>query len=121
MRGRSLVTVVAITTATLGVTAGIAYAALPNTSTGIVRSAAPAYNLVLGPQVGGTSHRHVAQAKCGGAPVVSGGYDLQGGLGAGGYGFNTARSASTEGGSWSHRRAFLDAQGWVEEPTTYGR
>ena len=82
MNGRSVGAIVAITAAMLGVTGGIAYAALPNMSggtAGTALSAAPAYRVVFAPQVGGTAPRKVSIAKCGpGEAVVSGGYDLQG-------------------------------------------
>lgn len=79
----------------LGVTGGVAYAAMPNVNhgaAGIERSAAAATREVLGPQVGGTAKRKFARAFCapGDQGVIGGGFNIQGAPGNNGrHAFNT--------------------------------
>ena len=82
MSGAPRAVVLATITATLGVTGGIAYAALPHSNskdTSATVSVASASREVLGPQIVGKSVRKFSLAKCRrGESVSGGGYDLQG-------------------------------------------
>jgi hypothetical protein len=65
--------IVAISVATLGVTGGIAYAALPNTNGGNAGTAAPPFRQVVGPEVRGTAARKESIANCDPSETVAGG------------------------------------------------
>jgi hypothetical protein len=73
VKAGSVVAVAAVVTAILGVTGGIAYAALPNTSSGNASTAAPPLHTVASPEVKGSAPRKQAKATCGPGESVSGG------------------------------------------------
>jgi hypothetical protein len=72
--------VAAVVIAVLGITGGIAYAALPNTSSGPAGTAAlPFLHTAVSPEVRGTASRKQAKATCPtGEAVASGGYLVTG-------------------------------------------
>jgi hypothetical protein len=65
--------IVAIVIAALGVTGGVAYAALPNTNGGNASTAAPPFRQVVGPEIRGTAARKESIAKCDPSETVAGG------------------------------------------------
>jgi hypothetical protein len=69
----SVIAVAAVVAAVLGVTGGIAYAALPNTSSGKASTAAPPFHTTTSPDVRGAAPRKQAKATCPAGEVVAGG------------------------------------------------
>ena len=79
MRSGPVVAVAASVTAILGVTGGIAYAALPNTASESAIAAAPPFHTATSPEVRGPAPRKQAKATCPAGESVAGGGYLIGG------------------------------------------